>query len=271
MCQGSAVPQGGQAGGMSLRNPYMEQGPGGRGMPKLGPASFEGGGYALPAMEQNPSSVGRPPRPSNPFFIDDGNMRVWGDPSNRMDPQGRQAPPTPVQAPAPTGGLDLSDPYAALKQAATGAPSQSQGLLGNAVQAAPGIAIAENHQPAPNDLFQTQYRRQSPQEAAQRRAQQDAYSLAHRPPPGPPVPLNTGAGRPPMPTKMQPGQQGWDYNNSFGGGSNGWTPVFSPEAWTYMNHQGLNLGRGLPSWWGEIDPNDQLGSIGRLSGRPFGG
>lgn len=246
MCQGSAVPQGGQAGGMSLRNPYMEQ---------------------------NPSSVGRPPRPSNPFFIDDGNMRVWGDPSNRMDPQGRppMAPPTPVQAPAPTGGLDLSDPYAALKQAATGAPSQSQGLLGNAVQAAPGIAIAENHQPAPPGLFETQYRRQSPNEAAARRAQQDAYSLAHRPPPGPPVPLNTGAGRPPMPTKMQPGQQGWDYNNSFGGGSNGWTPVFSPEAWAYMNHQGLNLGRGLPSWWGEIDPNDQLGSIGRLSGRRFGG
>jgi hypothetical protein len=83
------------------------------------------------------------------------------------------------------------------------------------------------------------------------------------------TPIRGGAQTPPPPN-MQPGQARWDWNNSFGGGNQGWTPVYKPSVWDWANNVMNPNGRPAP-WASRVDPNNFLQSVGDLSGMPFAG
>jgi hypothetical protein len=100
---------------------------------------------------------------------------------------------------------------------------------------------------------------------------QYGYKLSPQPPTIPKPPQQPPIGPQPQ-TPFQPGQGGWGIQG--GGVQNGgqrspqsWSPSFMPGANEYLTHIMHNYMN--PQQWSQIDPNNQLQSVGQMSGIPF--
>jgi hypothetical protein len=100
---------------------------------------------------------------------------------------------------------------------------------------------------------------------------QYGYKLSGQPPTIPKPPQQNPLGPQPQ-TPFQPGQGGWGIQ---GGGVQGngqrspqsWSPSFMPGANEYLTHV-MNTYLN-PQQRGQIDPNNQVQSVGQMSGIPF--
>jgi hypothetical protein len=91
---------------------------------------------------------------------------------------------------------------------------------------------------------------------------QYGYALAGKPPSLGPQPQTT----------FQPGQGGWHIGGGVQQGDGGrspqsWQPSFMPGQNEYLTHIMNNY--LSPQQRGQINPNDQIGSVGQMSGIPF--
>jgi hypothetical protein len=100
---------------------------------------------------------------------------------------------------------------------------------------------------------------------------QYGYALSGQPPTIPKPPQQNPLGPQPQ-TPFQPGQGGWGIHG--GGVQNGgqrspqsWQPSFMPGANEYLTHV-MNTYLN-PQQRGQIDPNNQVQSVGQMSGIPF--